>query len=46
MAVHFIAARLQGDISTAAAPYSVGFSPIINQKKLVCQGGAALQLTL
>lgn len=46
MAVHFIAMHLQGYISTAATPYSVEFSPIINQKMLVCQGGAVLQLTL
>lgn len=42
MAVHFIAMRLQGDISTVATPYSEEFSPIINQKMVVCQGGAVL----
>lgn len=46
MAVHFIAMRLQGYISTAATSYSEEFRPIINQKMLVCQGGAVLQLTL
>lgn len=46
MAVHFIAMRLQGDISTVATPYSEEFSPIINQKMVACQGGAVLQPTL
>lgn len=46
MAVHFIAMRLQGYISTAATPYSVEFRPIINQKMLVCQGGVVLHLIL
>lgn len=44
MAVHFIAMRLQGYISMAATSYSEEFSPIINQKMLVCQGGVVLQL--
>lgn len=44
MAVHFIATRLQGYISMAATSYSEEFSPIINQKMLVCQGGVVLQL--
>lgn len=46
MAVHFIAMRLQGYISMAATSYSEDFSPIINQKMLVSEGGAALRLTL
>ena len=46
MAVHFIAMRLQGYISMAATAYIEEFSPIINQKMPVCQGGAVLQLIL